>query len=534
MTRRLIPTMAVVALLSVSPPAWAATLAGNENVGDGVLSATPGSITANGSTYSWADSNGNGTADDPAAAGLELANYNLTRTGDNVGFTLNLNDGTSNGSITWSGQGTLSGGKITTARAADAGTGAITILGAANITVEGIYANQTSGNWGAGAAVHVTQTGSFYATGSVSSNSNWGSGTSGVVTLTGGGGAGTLYIGGGITSKGGNPGAVNIIGYYSVAIAGSVDAHKLGKPAGSNAAAINITSIGDGGVQIGGVLANYEDYGQGTMADITVTTTGAIGLGGIDSRAGTPTSGDWLYHSGGNIYLTAGGLVQVSGLIRTSTANATAHSYVRNGGNVQIVSSVGAVALADIDTSSVSSNASYGYGGDVTVTAHGNLSIVGAINLSSAQAGKSGDLILTTSAASNGIIYIGDDVTDQLNLAGLGVVSFDSDAGMTFLAGELLNFATAGTGSGTLADPIVTTQTALRAPEGQFVYYNYAPGELNDYLGGNVYRLADENGVAGAGGLLLIQQVPEPTALALLIVGCMGLGGASVRRRRPA
>ncbi|MDD4890622.1 MAG: hypothetical protein PHU85_11925, partial [Phycisphaerae bacterium] len=96
-------------------------------------------------TYLWADKNGDGTANDPITGGLDLAGYNITRTGDLVGFVLDLN-----------GNAIINGGQLTTARQNDAGVGSVTVRNATNVTVQGVYAYLPRATyWGNGGAISV-------------------------------------------------------------------------------------------------------------------------------------------------------------------------------------------------------------------------------------------------------------------------------------------------------------------------------------------------------------------------------------------
>lgn len=83
-------------------------------------------------------------------------------------------------------------------------------------------------------------------------------------------------------------------------------------------------------------------------------------------------------------------------------------------------------------------------------------------------------------------------------------------AGGATIAGELLNFDTAGGGAGSEADPVLTTQTALRAPSGQAIFYD---PEANPSLEGKVYRVADLAGTAAQGGLLMPKKSTSGTVI---------------------
>ncbi|MGQ9662053.1 MAG: hypothetical protein ACUVWX_06925 [Kiritimatiellia bacterium] len=106
----------------------------------------------------------------------------------------------------------------------------------------------------------------------------------------------------------------------------------------------------------------------------------------------------------------------------------------------------------------------------------------------------------------------------MFDLAMMKLAKFDSASGYSRIGGSLANFNTTSSGgTGTLKDPYITTQTKLRAPSDQKIYYNYVSGGLNDYLQGKVYKLADLAGNAGQGGLLLVtgSDIPKCTAITI-------------------
>jgi len=68
-------------------------------------------------------------------------------------------------------------------------------------------------------------------------------------------------------------------------------------------------------------------------------------------------------------------------------------------------------------------------------------------------------------------------------MTNLYIASFNSGAGWSQITNVLANFATNRTGgTGDVTDPYIVSQTQLRAPAGQRIYYAYAAGVLNDYL----------------------------------------------------
>jgi len=146
--------------------------------------------------------------------------------------------------------------------------------------------------------------------------------------------------------------------------------------------------------------------------------------------------------------------------------------------------------------------------GNATLSAYDQLAIAGEIDLSlpnqPAAATRRGGLSLATSTAGGRRIRVGDEKTDVLDVAKVQYAAFNSGGTYTQVSGVLTNFSTNSIGGrGLIKDPYVTTQTALRCPANNKIYYNYESG-LNDYLGGYAYRVADVAGNAGQGGLLLV------------------------------
>ncbi len=180
-------------------------------------------------------------------------------------------------------------------------------------------------------------------------------------------------------------------------------------------------------------------------------------------------------------------------------------------------------------------NGTSGYGGGIEVTEiAGDITISGVISADGRMTSdplsnsRDGYAKLYTKAGSSGAVTVA-----ALDLEQFVYIALSSDSGASVIEGALDNFLTAaGSGSGTNGDPFVTTQAALRAPDGQIVYYNYEAGGLNDYLGGHTYRIADLDGNAGVGGYLVAAvPVPEPATLSLLAMGGLAMGGTALRRR---
>lgn len=98
----------------------------------------------------------------------------------------------------------------------------------------------------------------------------------------------------------------------------------------------------------------------------------------------------------------------------------------------------------------------------------------------------------------------------QIDMDKLLYATFSSGGKKSYVTGALANFNTAGSGSGTLADPVVTSQTNLCTAADGFIYYDAA---ANGYLEGKVYKIADLSMAPGQGGLLMTKLAAGTTIL---------------------
>jgi hypothetical protein len=166
------------------------------------------------------------------------------------------------------------------------------------------------------------------------------------------------------------------------------------------------------------------------------------------------------------------------------------------------------VDISGYDTVTINTISGYHYGNqsdchatDVTISAARSIDI-GTVDLSAPNHGSSipGSLELTTAAGGN-TITLGTLDMDLLEYALLMPAST-----MNYVTGVVTNFdRTATGGTGTYSDPYVTSQTALRLTAGTYLVYD-ADVAGNGYLQGEVFQVADTNGVAGAGGILIAEQ----------------------------
>lgn len=368
-----------------------------------------------------------------------------------------------------------------------------------------------------GGDVTVTQSGNFTA------NNIWTYGwyqtsRAGAVSFTGGGPtAGTFTINGQIDcsdhSYAGSP--LTISGYRGVSIgSGGIKNYNQGPPDGNTLA---ITNIGDGGVSVVGPIEHHTRGANQSYFThpnhVTISTTGNIQLNSVSTYQWH--SGEYMYTDSGTIRLTAGGSIVATGTLATYQL-ADYDTQSRNSGAV-VVRADGTVQLAGIDTHRLR-NQSNRYAGDVNVTAGGDISIRGTINLHSPNGGdRRGDLSLTNNLR-------GTITLNSLDMTNLNIACFNSGAGWSQIANELANFATNRTdGSGTVADPYIASQTQLRTPAGQRIYYVYSAGLTNDYLGGKVYQLPNLDN-SGAGGLLMVRTAGAPE---IYNVGVANVGGTT-------
>ncbi|MGQ9662054.1 MAG: hypothetical protein ACUVWX_06930 [Kiritimatiellia bacterium] len=334
---------------------------------------------SDGRTFWWADKNGDGTPDDPAAAGLNLANYSLTRSDTSLplGIVLNLNDGTTDGAITWAG---VSNGDIDTYHNSF-DVSPIVITNATDVTVRDLKTR--AANWGQhSGAIEVYHSGNFKAR-QVYGYGFAGYSRGGPVVLQGGGAsAGTLEVTQKIITSGNGAGSVLITGYSSVTIgSGGIEAIKNGV---NPAATTTITNIGAGGVSSPlGTFTTKDETGQATIKPtIRISTAGPVTISNVVTRCGNPGSGSWLFNHSGDIIISAGGNISILGSNDTRQVT-TSVDYTRNAGDVAITSYGGSVTLGHIDTSNVRTASSDGYrAGNVTVVAATGVTIMGTLNLS--------------------------------------------------------------------------------------------------------------------------------------------------------
>lgn len=449
------------------------TLTNNESANDGILSGTNNlggveTIKSNVSTptlFWWADKNGDGTMVE-AAAGLNLATFNLTRTDGNA-LILNLNDGISGGAI--SGPG-VNSGRVDTRRGQDQSTAPIVITGATDIAV---YELRTFPyGWASAADITVYQSGSFQAT-NIDAHAGYSASSAGSVKMIGAGPeAGTFLVSGGVYANYGSPGSATISGYQRVMIGtGGINCGSTVVSMGTPL--VIVTNIGLGGITVSGPI-DTRNYAATMKTDVKIQTTGPVAVTNIY----TVQLGDYGQHASGDISITAGGDVVASGVLDASIVGDT---YANNCGDINITSSVGSITVNHLNTVNPTTRTDR-RAGNATLTCYSNLTVLGAVNLQysgrPADTNRYGFLCLT-STGPNGKITINDLDCGLFRTNGW---TFNAGGGVSYINGTLSNFDT-------------ETCNRIRAPAGQVVYYSTKPAG-NAYLGGKKYTLS-------GGGMLM-------------------------------
>ncbi|MBA4386940.1 MAG: hypothetical protein C0404_03100 [Verrucomicrobia bacterium] len=444
------------------------------------------------------------------------------------------------GSIRVSHRGTLSVGNILTYRInsndgnRDGSVGSISFDGD-NGVASGTKGTFTSGNIGA-------QDADTTATRSTISIKNYWD-----VTVDG-------YIRGHSTTRGGHGVDVTIgtdpVPVGNVTIRGPITLYaSSGYGAGSPAYVGNLSISGTGNVllqndsgagqNISGGVGDYGSPGNVTIKhdgqivfnDISTTTSpggnpggygtlqimlngDAVGNGVSGTLAGRDIIGATYAigrHPSHNVDIT--GYTSVS--LRTVDAggyltsnNGDSGSGGQNTGFICITNIAGPITISgNLTTESLNGfSAGTHYAGAITLSASGDITVAGTINANCVRSNAyDGALTLT----SGGAISLG-----SLDMSKVGVTKLDFQK-TCVVTGAVLNVAANYTGgNGSYASPYVTTQTALRVPAGKRLVYRWSDVPTNSYLNRAVYRVADLNGSAGSGGLL-IPYVPPGTVLTL-------------------
>jgi len=192
-----------------------------------------------------------------------------------------------------------------------------------------------------------------------------------------------------------------------------------------------------------------------------------------------------------------GGSIGISGYTDvTISGNVKTRATLPSAGSLTITNIPGSVTIdGSVDLSTQGMAGSFQRGGNVEVWAGGDITIGGELDLNSADGGNAYDGNLDLRSA-NGKITI-----SSLVLTSVGRAAFEAK-GNTTVMGMVSDFATNSiSGEGTLKSPYVTTQSELRVPVTEKIIYYWDLSE-NAYLGRATYKIADPNGVPGAGGVL--------------------------------
>jgi hypothetical protein len=223
---------------------------------------------------------------------------------------------------------------------------------------------------------------------------------------------------------------------------------------------------------------------------VTVEHCGSLTVADIK----THTTGSSTHSRPGNILLDGGdasGDMTVDRLVAYNLKT----GYISGSRPVITVSGYRDVTIGEIQAYCM--HASDGRACNLTVTngIAGSITITGPIDLSH---GGVTDYRGAVQLTAGETIALSELDVDKVRFA-----SFSTGQRPSEIDGPLDNFDTGHTGgSGSVVDPFVTTQTALRASVGQKIHYKVKHGE-NAYLDGKAYRIADPDGNAGQGGILM-------------------------------
>lgn len=467
------PSAVVLAAVALLCPALAraavldATTSLNTLTNPIPLEAGTQNVAVNGSSvYDFRDRNGDGTLDDPVApVGLSLGGFALN-TSDATSISLNLNDGNITGDSAVKGISTfrnLGGGS-------SGSTGSISIVNAGNLSLgiidTGRRSTSTSSPTGAVGNITIGEAGDPVGTVRVdalyANNYN------------------TADINDGRTYSKTSGGSVTVYGTGNVQIQDSSNTlgHVVTWSHGTSSGLITIQH--DGEFRAAGVLA---------MTAAVYSSSGKVGGASFNGdAAGNGPSGNFYVAGDMQFYYS-----------RTTYGGPNGHVTITGYNDVYIGGDI--LTYNDSATNGVTGA---GRAGNFTVTAAGDITIVGLIDM---HRGRATSTHGTLDLAAGGTIYLNDLDLDLLAMAKLG--SFTSQ-----IQGVLSNF----TGND---DP------RLRTYLGGTVYYD--PDVVgNEYLNGQTYSLLD----LGGNSTGILTPVPEPTTLALLALGGLSLSGASLRRRR--
>jgi hypothetical protein len=264
----------------------------------------------------------------------------------------------------------------------------------------------------------------------------------------------------------------------------------------TQAGPVTVYSSGDVTVSTSILAISGGRYGTNfRRGNVKVYHDGALSVDDIDTSC--LSGSDYAY--GGDIVLSGDQGSKPRGDCSLGDLNTSATSGNRVGPGTISISGYASVSTGSIDTSHEFGWTNYGVG-NVTITdITGNIDIDGAIDLEDeTDPGDSGNLTLTA----GGNITLASLDLDLLDTAVLNA------GGDSFIVGALKGFDTGSPGNGEL-------------DSSGSVFYD--PGVMdNGYLSGLTYSLA-------SGGELA--PVPEPTTLAMLLCGALGLMWFGRRKR---
>ncbi len=448
------------------------------------------------------------------AGGMTLAGAAITRSVGNIASTGATDGNAGNISITSTGTTNLGAATVTasggTASAGSAGRngGAITInaagfTAAGAITASGSNGNGANTNGGNAGSVNITSTngismGAVTATGGNAGTGNANGGNAGVIAINNST-AGTITVGaiasrtgnaigtgaggtaasvavnntasgnlstGAITTSGnnnGNGGSIllsTVIGNINSGALASSGGTALTGNIGKNAGAITINAGGNyttTTIAANGSAGVGTDQSGGNAANISITANSGVTTTTIGASGGNSTATNGNGGNGANIGITNNG----SGNIATTTLTARNGNAAGtgNGGTAEMINVTNSAAAGNITTTTLSTaGGTKGLGGNIALTALGNISVNSTIN-------SSGGATVTGNAGRNaGVVNInagGNVVTGAITATGGAGVGTNQNGGnggaVTLNSGTastitLTNITTSGgarTGTGT-------------------------------------------------------------------------------------
>jgi hypothetical protein len=287
---------------------------------------------------------------------------------------------------------------------------------------------------------------------------------------------------------------------------------------------------GNGSIVLNGFAGNWQsawiyDIGNSNLTQESSHTISGAGLVSVDSFTNNGTvdanaNGSTLlletngaaYTNNGSFEASGGGTLDVTNLTNLATGTLTGGTYQVNSSSTMILpgtitTNAATIILSGTNSSFTAINAltsntgTFKLENGATFTTAGNFANSGTIALDPSTLNITGNLTLTNSSVLNiGLSGTQSGQYDSIDVTGSavlgGTLSLNLENGFTASVGDSFNFISAGGG--------IT---------GAFT--NAGPIDVNGY----VFDLANTSNGLG----LQVAAVPEPAALALMVIGALGL-----------